>query len=726
MELTAEQIQWLADDNEKIVLCDIEYHDGFSLKLAHFSNSPYITPYNETFSWTYSDGTVDNTLNNVAYIDNMSNIPNISSRIDSDVNVGTIEFLNAEGEYDYLIKYAWEGHPLKLFIGSPDWNRNDFIEILTGIATNITSPRPNIIGLGVRDKKEIFNQKLQTKKIYYNSEFDNHLLDLYNAPILNGSPPFTAKLTNIISYSTGIPIYISTGVDAYKLAKLTHDAIVAQPEFVSYGTAPDGITHLTFYIETTIYGAVELSHSYTGYITTNYTFTDTQTGDNSHTQIVQITIDSGIVASSLNSEYFGIYSPYRNFYVWYNYESSGIDPEKIETGLYTQDFNNGSGGIPLTWIPEGTRNAVVPDVLGKVFNIEPVLIDAYNHVYQVSDVPITDITAVRSNGVPLVRYDLASEDQNAQYEVCEEIGCFRLLVHDNNTQITCDVIGTEEALVDSNGDELTPGGAGEDGAYNIEKHSAAYLVAWIALNRAGLLKSDICYKTFSYNGVLGMSNTDSLGIYVREESDIAPIITDIMSSIGGFARFGRVCVLQLFQIVDPELVDDGDIELNITEDDVQEKGIFLSLTEAPSSSITLGYRKNWTVQDPGTLAGLIADPSRDYLNELTTYTNEFSKVYAENINIKDQYPLAEDSDIIPTFIWDESAAIAETNRRINLRNKKRFVYRIQSTTAPFVISVGSKIKITHRRYGFNYTRKALVIGLDEQPVNKKVDIEVWL
>ena len=94
MSLTTEQKQWLADDNEKIVLCDIEYHDGFTLNIAHFSNYPYVSPFGENFTFDYSNGDIA-TLNNIAYIDNLINIPTISSRIDSDVNVGNLEFLNS-------------------------------------------------------------------------------------------------------------------------------------------------------------------------------------------------------------------------------------------------------------------------------------------------------------------------------------------------------------------------------------------------------------------------------------------------------------------------------------------------------------------------------------------------------------------------------------------------------------------------------------------------------
>ena len=162
-----QQQEWLSEDNEKIIICDIVYHNGTTTQVGYFSNYPYITPHTDSFTPLnadfYTPALPD--VNNIPYVDILINIPNIISRIDSDINIGAIEFLNADGEFDEYITYAWEGWPLRIYIGDKSWIKDDFILILEAVSSVISSPRPNIMSLGIRDKKEVFNVKVQTQLI---------------------------------------------------------------------------------------------------------------------------------------------------------------------------------------------------------------------------------------------------------------------------------------------------------------------------------------------------------------------------------------------------------------------------------------------------------------------------------------------------------------------------------------------------------------------------------
>jgi hypothetical protein len=152
-----EQASWLNDDSEKIIIVDVQFHNGIELVTGHFSNFPYIMPFEDS-SLDFDGTTV---LQNIAYEDNLISIPNIISRIDSDINIGSVEFLNSDGEFDNLITYAWEGHPLRIYMGAKDWVKDDFIIIIEAISSVISSPRPNIMSLSIRDKKEVFDRKVQ-------------------------------------------------------------------------------------------------------------------------------------------------------------------------------------------------------------------------------------------------------------------------------------------------------------------------------------------------------------------------------------------------------------------------------------------------------------------------------------------------------------------------------------------------------------------------------------
>ena len=696
----AEQQEWLSTDGEKIVICDIVYHDATTTQVGYFSNYPYITPHGEDFT-----DLLGATVNNIPYVDILANIPNIISRIDSDVNIGAIEFLNADGEYDSLINYAWEGWPLKIYIGGKDWLRNDFILILEAISSVISSPRPNIMSLGIRDKKEVFNVKAQTT-----------LIDTDYVTGLYASTPgvaFLKELDNLITKSRGIQVLL-TGQTSYsdaQIAEATANAINAMPEFNT-----TWVSGTTFNITQEMVSLQPLEAAHDGDDAGTPAFKTGFTGFNTMGNLASgylQTIDVAAGKSNLNNTFFHLYSSYRTYYIWYSVYSTNdssiagsVDPEVIDVNPISFDPNT-------VTVPDTIINTAVPICLGKCFNVEPKLIDSNNHVYQVHEGAIDSILAVRSNGVLL---DAPGSDK-PQYEVNASIGCFRLLVHQQSTQVTCDVIGAVSRGLDSDG---------LNSDADIELHSAAMMVEWLALEKTELKKADICEDTF--DSVTGFTNTSPLGLYIKDEIDVAPLITDIMSSVGGFARFHRTCVLQILRLDNPET---STSVFSLDDDLIVEKGLSLGLTEAPKATITLGYDKNWTVQDKASLAGLITDPSGDFLELLDLYTNEYSTVLSDNSSIKTQYPLAEDQSLVGTLISDfgdtpTTNAQDEIDRRMDLRMKKRYVYKINSTVAPFTLSIGDVITVYHSRFGFSTGRQCIIIGMDEKPTKLRVTLEVWL
>ena len=120
------------------------------------------------------------------------------------------------------------------------------------------------------------------------------------------------------------------------------------------------------------------------------------------------------------------------------------------------------------------------------------------------------------------------------------------------------------------------------------------------------------------------------------------------------------------------------------------------------------------------------DTQQDFLHLLDLYTNEYSKVSKENTGIKTKYPLAEDTDVIETYIHNLSDATDELNKRIDLRNRKRYVYKIESTVAPLTLGIGDIVKVTHDRFGFNFGEYGLIVGMHENPVEYRIDLEIWL
>ena len=313
-------------------------------------------------------------------------------------------------------------------------------------------------------------------------------------------------------------------------------------------------------------------------------------------------------------------------------------------------------------------NEPKPICLGSVFNIEPVLVNAATHTYQVHDGAVSNIV-VRDNGVAI---SPSMNLGNGKFSLgAAPVG-----------RLTCDVVQTT--------------------------NTAATMIDWLA-RRVGLVSAEIDSANLA-----AFANTATLGLYVRDQRTAAECMTDVVRSCGGFYRFDRSGLLQIVRLEAP-----GASVLSLDTDDVAEGGLTVQKIEQPRSRIRLSYKRNWSAQDADSLAGSVSESNRDL------YSREYSTVTADNAAIKTQYPLADEPDVIETLFANQPDAQAEANRRMTMRGQKRIVYKIKSFSAPFQIHIGDTTTVTHPRHGFAVGANAVVVGLREKPTRNRVELEVW-
>lgn len=352
-------------------------------------------------------------------------------------------------------------------------------------------------------------------------------------------------------------------------------------------------------------------------------------------------------------------------------------------------------------IPDATLNTRVPVCVGKCFNVEPVLIDAYNHVFMIHNGEITAVTDVKSNGVLL---------DPSQYEVDTGIGCIRLLDHQLTTLITADVEGAANR------------GTGYDDAVEntLTKNSVPWIIEWLVLEKTELLKSDIDYASFV---AVDGTNSSAVGLFYRSEDNILSLMTQVTNSIGSFYRFNRLGLLELTILEDPATLDPPTV--TIINEDIEQNGLELASVELPTNQVNLGYRKNWTVLSKGNIAGILEEV--EGLETREKLTTEYSIVSKVNVEVKAAYPLAEISDTIETVLYDTTPAQTEVDRRANIRKDKRYIYRLKGVRPMLDVDVGDAITIIHDRFGFTGSGKqAIIISLSERLTKNRVDIEAWL
>ena len=262
---------------------------------------------------------------------------------------------------------------------------------------------------------------------------------------------------------------------------------------------------------------------------------------------------------------------------------------------------------------------------------------------------------------------------------------------------------------------------------NIEplvRHSTAHLVEWLLLEKTNFNFEDICQLTFPPTVDTGFDNTSLVGYYSKSETSVSDAVLEILNSVGAYIRFSRPpCPIQIFKFEDPT---DKTPDLYLEEDEIIQHGLTIAEIEQPYKSLTLGYKKNWTVQDASGLASMLAEDGFGYLDELNSYTNEFSTVSAVTGLSDIQYPLAEEAELIETTICSPTDAQNEVDRRAVLRGQKRFTFRVQSVATPFLHSIGDVVRVTFPRYGFETGRNGIIIGMEESPTKKRVNLDVWL
>lgn len=324
------------------------------------------------------------------------------------------------------------------------------------------------------------------------------------------------------------------------------------------------------------------------------------------------------------------------------------------------------------------KDQPIPLAFGECFNVEPVLINAASHAYQVHDGAIEAITAVRDNGVGVAYTpDLAS-------------GTFTLSAAPAG-RITADVKGAK------------PGGA-----YLV---TSADIVQHLAISRAGLTAADLDSASFT---ALNAAAGQTLGLYVRERRNLIDAIDDLLTSVGGFWTFTRSGLLRLGRLDAPA----GSPSLTLIADDVESLSIALASRELPAASVRLGYAKNWAVQDADALAGAVSEANR------TLYASPASIAKATN-SVSAKHLLAPNPDVVDTLLVSGSAAATEAARRAALRAVVRSRVRLTTFSQALTVNLGDVVHLTHPRFGYAAGALAVVVAIRDRISDGRVELDLW-
>ncbi|NVF16222.1 hypothetical protein [Vreelandella maris] len=144
----AQYDNWLADlSAPRIVLCELDYAGS----TEYVSSHPYISK------------PTDSAANRI-YDDLLIEAVDIETRIDGLISFGDITLID-DGEITHWVSRAWQGHSIRLYLGGPDWSRDDFRLHARGINGGITSARRGEITFAMDDQSTVLDEPIDTGEL---------------------------------------------------------------------------------------------------------------------------------------------------------------------------------------------------------------------------------------------------------------------------------------------------------------------------------------------------------------------------------------------------------------------------------------------------------------------------------------------------------------------------------------------------------------------------------
>lgn len=313
------------------------------------------------------------------------------------------------------------------------------------------------------------------------------------------------------------------------------------------------------------------------------------------------------------------------------------------------------------------RDALLPVLFGQAFNVTPLLVEPNILKYQVHSGPIEQIIEVRDNGAPVgFTADLAT-------------GTFILDIAPVGV-VTASVMGDKA------------------GVY---RETAAQLVRRLVTGYGKasdrFTDEDIDLANFS---AFDAAHPQPMGLYSTERMNVLTACQMLLGSIGAQLVMSRLGKLRLIQVGLPGTGTPFVIRPeHMIEDTLQPTG-----RTDPVGAVKLGFAKNWTAQDAGTLANL---PE----SHKALFTEEWLPAVYQDQPTLDINRLSAESILVETMLLNRADAEVEAKRRVDLRKVPRVPYEFDGIPELQMLELGQANNVYGPRFGMAAGVSGIVISL---------------
>lgn len=312
------------------------------------------------------------------------------------------------------------------------------------------------------------------------------------------------------------------------------------------------------------------------------------------------------------------------------------------------------------------RDALLPIALGQVFNVTPLLINAAILKYQVHAGPIHSIIEVRDNGAPVAfTADLAA-------------GTFHLQAAPAGV-VTASVRGAAS------------GGYVDTAAQLVKRLVTTYGKESDRFADADLDLANI--------GTFDIAHQQMMGLPSKERLNILPACQMLLGSVGAQLVMSRLGLARLIKVALPGAGTPFVIRPEHMAGQLEPKG----RTDVVGA-VKLGFAKNWTVQDAGTLANLPEVHKALFAEEWLTTTKTDAATLAT-------YRLNAEPVQVDTMLLTRADADAEAQRRLDLWKVPRTTYEFEGVPELLSLELGQAVTVYSPRFGMDAGVTGIVISL---------------
>jgi len=313
------------------------------------------------------------------------------------------------------------------------------------------------------------------------------------------------------------------------------------------------------------------------------------------------------------------------------------------------------------------QDALLPVTFGQVFNVTPLLVEPATLKYRVHTGEIDSVIEVRDNGAPVAfTADVAA-------------GTFTLAAAPAGA-VTASVRGDKASTY------------GETVVQLVKRIVTGFGKASDRFTDADLDLPSLA--TFD------SANQQGVGLPAADRLNVLPGCQQITGSLGAQLVMSRLGLLRIIKVALPGTGAPFFIRPeHMLDDSLQPTG-----RTAAVGAVKLGFCKNWTVQEAGTLAGL-PDRHKDLFSKewLTSTKTDAPAIAKFRLNAD---PVQQD-----TLLLTRADAEAEAQRRLDLWKVPRTTYEFTGVPELLQLELGQAVTVYNPRFGMSAGVQALVISL---------------